>query len=155
VVWIIFKILQLKYICGIINSDEIISIANNKTKNMNKKTIVYFIVAVVFLGLIGAVIYKKVHNPATSASAKKTVTYSTSAEYAASIDYSCKKSSDCAIKDVHNCCGAYLQCVNNNAKVDPEFIEKACAKEGIGSICGAPAISQCNCVNNKCEGVKK
>ena len=120
---------------------------------MNKKTITYVIIIVIFLGLVGAVVYKKIHNSATST--KQNGTYSTSAEYSASIDYSCKKSSDCAIKDVHNCCGEYIQCVNKNAKVDPDFITKACAKEGIGSICGAPAISQCNCVNNKCEGVQK
>ena len=117
---------------------------------MNKKTITYVVIVVIFLGLIGAVIYKKVNGSITKKSA-----YSTSAEYSASIDYSCKKSSDCAIKDVHNCCGEYIQCVNKSAKVDPDFITKACAKEGIGSICGAPAINQCNCVDNKCEGTQK
>ena len=117
---------------------------------MNKKTITYVIIVVVILGLIGAVVYKKFHNPST-----KSAAYTTSAEYIASIDYSCKKSTDCVIKDVHNCCGEYRQCVNKNVKVDPDFITKACAKEGIGSICGAPAINQCDCVDKKCVGVQK
>lgn len=117
---------------------------------MNKKAIIYIVVAVIFLGLIGAIVYKKLYKSAT-----QTTEYSTSAEYTASIDYSCKKSSDCEIKDVHNCCGEYRQCVNKKAKVDPEFIEKACTKEKIGSICGAPAINQCDCVDKKCVGFQK
>ena len=120
---------------------------------MNKKTIIYVVIAVLFLGLIGAVVYKKLHNSAESA--KQNSAYSTSAEYTASIDYSCKKSADCEIKDVHNCCGEYLQCVNKKAKTDPDFITKACVKEEIGSICGAPAINQCDCVDKKCVGVQK
>jgi hypothetical protein len=117
---------------------------------MNKKVIAYIIIVIVFLGVISLFTYKKFYNPVS-----KQVAYTTSAEYTASIDYSCKKSSDCEIKDVHNCCGEYRQCVNKKAKTDPDFITKACAKEGIGSICGAPVINQCDCVDKKCVGVQK
>lgn len=117
---------------------------------MNKKTIPYFIVAALFLVLVGTIVYKKAHQPVPQAPA-----YTTSTEYLNSIDYSCKKSSDCEIKDVHNCCDKYFECVNKKAKVDPEFIVKACAQEGIGSKCGSPDINQCDCVDKKCVGVKK
>ena len=127
-------------------SKHIILIA--KIKNMSKKIIAVVVLVIIILGVVGffAYKYKMAH--------QKPV-YTTSAEYTASIDYSCKKAADCAIKDVHNCCGEYVQCVNKKAKVDPQFITNACAKEGIGSICGAPAIGSCDCVDQKCVGIKK
>lgn len=79
-------------------------------------------------------------------------TYTTLSEYETSIDYSCETDSDCAIKDVSNCCGYYPKCVNVNAKTNPEFVKQACAKEGIAGVCGFPSISSCKCVNKKCQG---
>lgn len=116
-------------------------------KKITAKTTIYIITSVILLSIIVTIIYKKTHNSAA-------IAYTTSTEYAESINYSCKKSSDCEIKDVHNCCGEYSQCVNKKAKVDPAFIEEACRKERIGSICGAAAINQCECVNNRCAGVQ-
>ncbi len=76
-------------------------------------------------------------------------------EYYLNIDYSCNTDFDCAIKDVHNCCGYYPKCVNKDAKVDPNYVRKACAVEGISSVCGYPSIDSCRCVQNKCEGFLK
>ncbi|MBI2574317.1 hypothetical protein HYV82_00330 [Candidatus Woesearchaeota archaeon] len=73
-------------------------------------------------------------------------------DYYSSIDYSCKASSDCEIKNVANCCGQYPQCVNKNAKTNPELVKALCEKEGAASYCGFPSISSCECVNNRCEG---
>lgn len=81
--------------------------------------------------------------------------YTTIGEYENSINYSCNIDSDCEIKDVHNCCGAYPVCTNSNAKTDPGFVEKACEKEGISSICGFDSIDSCKCVNKKCQGYLK
>ncbi len=73
-------------------------------------------------------------------------------QYYSSIDYSCKASADCEIKDITNCCGNYPQCVNKNAKTDPELVRILCAKEGAASICGFPSIISCECLNSRCEG---
>lgn len=83
--------------------------------------------------------------------AKKEATETLNAYYAA-IDYACKASSDCEIKNIANCCGQYPQCVNRNAKTDPELVAILCAKEGAASVCGFPSISSCECINNRCEG---
>lgn len=78
--------------------------------------------------------------------------FATLDEYYASIDYSCTKDEDCAIKDVHNCCGFYPQCVNSEAMVFLEFVEQQCTEEKMASICGFPSISSCRCTNQRCEG---
>lgn len=74
-------------------------------------------------------------------------------KYYAGIDYSCISDSDCGIKDVHNCCGYYPQCVNKDAKADPDYVRKACALEGVASACGYPSIDGCRCVQNRCVGI--
>ncbi len=78
--------------------------------------------------------------------------YSTLQEYENSIDYSCQTDSDCAIKDVHTCCGYDPACTNKNAVVDATFVSDACEKEGAVGICGFPSIDSCKCENNKCKG---
>lgn len=78
--------------------------------------------------------------------------YSTLEEYKNSINYSCKKNTDCEIKNVSNCCGGYPECVNKNSIADPDFVKKACIDEKLGGICGFPSIENCRCNNNKCEG---
>ena len=65
-------------------------------------------------------------------------------------DRSCKTDADCVVKDVGNCCGYYPMCVNLNAKTDPEAVRDACAKRGVASVCGFPAISSCSCVKGQC-----
>ena len=74
-------------------------------------------------------------------------------EYYGSIDYSCESDSDCVIKDVHNCCGMYPECVNKDAIVDPGFVMKACSDAGKAAVCGFPSIDSCICNEGRCSGV--
>ena len=69
------------------------------------------------------------------------------------VDYSCKTSSDCKIKDVGSCCGYRPACVNKDSRTFPAEVKAQCGKEGMSGICGFPSISSCTCSNNKCEGV--
>ncbi|MBI2548247.1 hypothetical protein HYW21_02760 [Candidatus Woesearchaeota archaeon] len=85
-------------------------------------------------------------------SANKSVAFSSLDDYYASIDYSCTSDADCAIKDVHNCCGIYPQCVNKDVAVSPEFVDQKCQEENMSSICGFPSISSCSCINQRCGG---
>lgn len=71
---------------------------------------------------------------------------------AIAIDYTCRQDSDCAIKDVGNCCGYYPQCVNAAAKTDPARVAALCAKEGQAGVCGFPSITGCRCVEGRCAG---
>lgn len=68
------------------------------------------------------------------------------------VDRSCKTDADCTVKNVGNCCGHYPACVNVNSPTDPEGVQAACAKSGMASVCGFPAISSCQCVQGQCEG---
>ena len=80
--------------------------------------------------------------------------YNNLAEYYASRDYSCNLDSDCEIKDVHNCCGYYPECVNKNFETNPEYVRKSCdLQTGGGSACGYLTISSCQCIQNKCKRV--
>ncbi len=69
------------------------------------------------------------------------------------VDYSCKTSSDCKIKDVGSCCGYRPACVNKDSQTYPAQVKAQCSKDGMAGICGFPSISSCTCTNNKCEGV--
>ena len=69
------------------------------------------------------------------------------------VDYACTTDADCAIKDVGNCCGYYPACVNSDSPTFPEQVKAQCAERGMSSICGFPALSGCQCVDNRCEGV--
>ncbi|HPX93963.1 MAG TPA: hypothetical protein PLF30_00125 [Candidatus Moranbacteria bacterium] len=113
---------------------------------MAKRTI-YPILTFVIIGLAGFLYAQNVYRQNKAMGGD----YTTTTEYNASIDYSCKKDSDCVVKDVHNCCGEYLRCANKDAKVDGDFVEKACAKEGIGSLCGYPEIKGCKCADGICK----
>lgn len=119
---------------------------------MNKKIILFL--AIFLALLIGAFVflYPKFYRNQNGGSSELKKSYSTLEEYSAIINYSCDADSDCEIKDVRNCCGYYPECVNINAKVDPDFVNKACGEESMGSICGFPSIDACKCVNNKCQG---
>jgi hypothetical protein len=66
---------------------------------------------------------------------------------------SCNTDSDCAVKDVGNCCGAYPMCVNKNTKTDPAAVRAQCAKESMASICGFQEVSGCQCVKGQCENI--
>ena len=69
------------------------------------------------------------------------------------VDFSCKTSSDCKIKDVGSCCGYRPACVNKDSKTFPVEVKAQCGKDGMSGICGFPSISSCTCTNSKCEGV--
>ena len=70
--------------------------------------------------------------------------------YVGSIDRSCKADTDCAVKDVGNCCGYYPECVNVNAVLKPEIVRNYCAEMKMAGVCGFPSIESCACVNNAC-----
>lgn len=66
---------------------------------------------------------------------------------------SCKTDSDCAVKNVGNCCGAFPSCVNKDAKTDPVAVQAQCAKAGMASVCGFQEVSGCQCVQGQCQNI--
>ncbi len=66
---------------------------------------------------------------------------------------SCKNDSDCAVKNVGNCCGAFPSCVNKDAKTDPAAVQAQCAKAGMASVCGFQEVSGCQCVQGECQNI--
>lgn len=72
---------------------------------------------------------------------------------ASSPSRSCKTDSDCAVKNVGNCCGAYPSCVNKHARTDPAAVQAQCAKDGMASICGFEEVSGCQCVQGQCQNI--
>ncbi|MGY0797798.1 hypothetical protein ACW7G0_01860 [Lysobacter sp. A286] len=71
------------------------------------------------------------------------------------IDRSCHSDADCTVKNVGNCCGYYPACVNLDSPTDPARVQAQCASTGMASVCGFPAISHCQCVNNRCQGTNR
>lgn len=69
---------------------------------------------------------------------------------AATVDFSCKTSADCAVKDVGNCCGAMPACVNKDSPTDPAAVQAQCQARGMAGVCGFREISACQCSNGKC-----
>jgi len=67
------------------------------------------------------------------------------------LDFACKTDSDCAVKNVGNCCGAKPACVNANSPTDPEGVKAECARKGMMSVCGFKAIEGCQCVQGQCK----
>ncbi len=65
----------------------------------------------------------------------------------------CRTNSDCAVKDVGNCCGAQPMCVNKDTKTDPAAVRAQCEKNGMASICGFQEVSGCQCVKGQCENI--
>jgi len=74
-------------------------------------------------------------------------------DYLGQINYSCNEDSDCVIKDVGNCCGYYPKCVNSDAKVSRDTVEKVCSEGGLIGVCGFPSIKSCECSGGKCIGI--
>ncbi|MGQ4660090.1 hypothetical protein [Lysobacter sp. F6437] len=71
------------------------------------------------------------------------------------INRSCSTDAECTVKDVGNCCGHYPACVNVDSPTDPEGVKAQCAKSGMASVCGFPAITSCQCVAGECKGSNK
>jgi hypothetical protein len=67
------------------------------------------------------------------------------------LDRSCRTASDCAVKNVGNCCGMQPACVNVNSPTDPAAVQAQCAREGRMSVCGFKPVEACECVAGKCE----
>lgn len=70
---------------------------------------------------------------------------------AITVDYACKTSADCAVKDVGNCCGAMPACVNKNSPTDPQGVKAQCAASGRMGVCGFADVTACQCVSGRCE----
>jgi putative hemolysin len=60
------------------------------------------------------------------------------------VDNTCTIDSDCAVKDVGNLCGKYLDCVNKNYVPVPPEINS--------NYCGYPEIDGCMCLDGRCMG---
>ena len=71
--------------------------------------------------------------------------------YYQSLNDSCQQDTDCMVKDVHNCCGYYPDCVNKEADVSALTVNKICARHNLASVCGFPSIKKCACTKGKCE----
>ncbi len=69
------------------------------------------------------------------------------------VDYACKVDSDCAVKNIGNCCGYYPACVNRDSPTFPERVMARCAEEEMAGICGFPDIAGCACVAGRCQNV--
>jgi hypothetical protein len=67
------------------------------------------------------------------------------------IDASCKADTDCAVKNVGNCCGEMPACVNKDSPTDPAAVQSQCAKDGRMGVCGFREISSCSCNAGRCE----
>ncbi|GGK00369.1 hypothetical protein GCM10011394_07010 [Luteimonas terricola] len=67
------------------------------------------------------------------------------------LDRSCRVDSDCAVKNVGNCCGYFPACVNTDAQPDPAAVQAACAQSGMVGVCGFKEIEACACVASTCE----
>jgi len=71
-------------------------------------------------------------------------------QQAGSVDYGCKNSADCAVKNVGNCCGAQPACVNKDSPTDPAAVQAQCQARGMMGVCGFQEISACQCVSGRC-----
>lgn len=87
------------------------------------------------------------------AEASDTMETSPAPKAADELGRSCNTNSDCAVKDVGNCCGAYPMCVNKDTKTDPAAVRAQCEKSGMASICGFQEVSGCQCVKGQCENI--
>lgn len=92
--------------------------------------------------------------PATRARAPEPTPKERQAEPASTpvkLDFACKTDSDCAVKNVGNCCGAKPACVNANSPTDPEGVQAECARKGMMSMCGFKPVEGCQCVQGQCK----
>lgn len=70
------------------------------------------------------------------------------------VNYRCQTDADCAVKNVGNCCGYYPACVNTDSPTFPGQVKAKCEAEGTMSVCGFPELKGCQCVDNRCEGIR-
>ncbi|KAL7571195.1 hypothetical protein ACA910_010623 [Epithemia clementina (nom. ined.)] len=70
------------------------------------------------------------------------------------IDYSCKEASDCTVRQVGNCCGTFMECVN--AEYIPD-LKNPCDDEDEAIMCewfGWFDIDECICHKDICVGTQ-
>lgn len=67
------------------------------------------------------------------------------------VDFQCKVDSDCAVKDVGNCCGYFPACTNRDSATFPDRVRASCQKTGTAGVCGFADIQACRCVQHRCE----
>lgn len=67
------------------------------------------------------------------------------------VDYRCRADSDCAVKNVGNCCGYYPACVNKDSATWPEQVRADCQREGKMAVCGFREVAACSCRQGRCE----
>lgn len=89
--------------------------------------------------------------PMLACAATPAATPQAASEATVIVDYGCRADSDCAVKNVGNCCGYYPACVNKDSPTDPEGVKAQCEREGRMAICGFRAISACTCNAGRCE----
>ncbi len=65
----------------------------------------------------------------------------------------CTVASDCAVKNVGNCCGYFPACVNKDSPVDPDAVRAECERNGTSSVCGWKDIQACECTQGQCRAV--
>lgn len=70
--------------------------------------------------------------------------------YVQGLDRSCESDGDCTVKDIHNCCGYYPECVNVNARTDAGWVDAYCMRGQMDSVCGFTDIAACHCDHGKC-----
>lgn len=68
----------------------------------------------------------------------------------ANLRVDCQQDSECAVKDVGNCCGRYDACVRADSQPDPAAVQAECAARGLVGICGFPVIESCVCTAGTC-----
>mmetsp|Transcript_26191 Transcript_26191/g.77483 ORF Transcript_26191/g.77483 Transcript_26191/m.77483 type:complete len:144 (-) Transcript_26191:428-859(-) len=69
-------------------------------------------------------------------------------------DYYCNEHTDCAVKNVGNCCGNFPECVSVSFCPDLPSVESWCKSNDISSVCGWHNVQACVCENKKCQGVQ-
>ncbi len=67
------------------------------------------------------------------------------------VDMTCSRDSDCAVKNVGNCCGYFPACVNKDSRTFPDQVKAQCEKEDRMSVCGFREITGCICVEGQCS----
>jgi hypothetical protein len=71
------------------------------------------------------------------------------------LDHGCRLDSDCAVKDVGSCCGAFPACVNRDSPTDPAAVRAECARQGRSASCGFRQLEHCACRQQRCVPVDK
>jgi hypothetical protein len=89
--------------------------------------------------------------PPAASAATAPVPYPSELAAHAGLRVDCQADTECAVKDVGNCCGRYDACVRADSQPDPAAVQAECAAEGGVGICGFPVIEACVCSAGTCQ----